>query len=194
MLLSKADVAGTGEKFSSAAGAQTSEAECTYIFGRGYEVIKHLIGKVEQNRTIHYWTEGEWSAHELMEYLLEATGPAKVYLTTWAMSENPVRALLRLIEQKKITVLYAIFDVKCTDRAPKVFQLVNSITTKVKLSHCHAKVFVIENDEWLIANNGSANWTKNPRTESGVITTVRKDAAFYRDCIIKKINMSDDIE
>jgi len=159
-----------------------------FLGGRGHQVLKEVLSDFKQGESIHYITEGHWHLHELITGLLMITGPAKLYLSTWAMSEDPVRALLNLIEQKYITELNCVFDYKTTTQAPKVLQLVTTISSRVKVCHCHAKMFVIENDSWLIVNNGSANLTKNPRLESGVICSNKIVAARYRDKILEKFN------
>jgi hypothetical protein len=191
MLINRGDVTKQCEQISNSASSEDDSIQLAFS-GRGHQVIKDVIGYIKQNQTIHYCSDGHWSAHELLEYLLQVTGPAKVYLTTWAMSENPVRSIVNMIDAGRITELNCVFDLKTQDRAPKVFQLMNSIVTRVKLAHCHAKIFVIENDEWLIANNGSANWTKNPRFEAGILTSNKQIASFYRDCIIKKLETGKD--
>jgi hypothetical protein len=155
--------------------------------GTGAMVIRELISHFKANQTYHYASAGAWNSHELLEQLLKFTGPSRVYFTTWAMSENPVRSILNLIDQGLITELNCVFDLKVQDRAPKVFQLIQGITTRVRLVHCHAKVFVIENDLWGISNSGSANWTRNPRMEAGVLSTDPKIARFHRDWIMRLI-------
>lgn len=169
------------------ASALKTEGKNISFVGSGTTVIKELIGSIKQNETIHYATSGAWNAHELLEHLLKITGPAKVYFTTWAMSENPVRTILNLIDEGLITELNCVFDLKVQDRAPKVFELIKGITSRVRLVHCHAKVFVIENDQWAISNSGSANWTRNPRMEAGVISADRKVAEFHRQWIMRLI-------
>ncbi len=155
--------------------------------GPGALVIKDILANLQQNQSIHYATAGHWNSHELLEQLLQKTGPAKIYFTTWAMSENPVRSILNLIDQGLITELNCVFDLKVQDRAPKVFQLIERITTRVRLVHCHAKVFVIQNDQWGVSNNGSANWTRNPRMEAGVLSTDPKIAEFHKGWIMRLI-------
>ena len=167
--------------------AVTTKGKQLAVSGSGATVIKDIIGNIQKNETIHYATAGNWNAHELLEHLLKITGPAKVYLTTWAMSENPVRAILNLIDQGLITELNCVFDLKVQDRAPKVFQLIQGITSRVRLVHCHAKVFVIENESWAISNNGSANWTRNPRMEAGVISADPNVAQFHKAWIMRLI-------
>ncbi len=135
--LGEYEIPATGDK----ASAVNTDGKQLAVTGSGNLVIKDIIATIKQNETIHYATAGNWNAHELLEHLLKITGPAKVYLTTWAMSENPVRTILNLIDQGLITELNCVFDLKVQDRAPKVFQLIQGITSRVRLVHCHAKVF-----------------------------------------------------
>lgn len=169
------------------AAAEVADGEQLFFEGRGHEVIKKIVGTMRKDVSMHYVSDGAFSTHELIEHFVKITGPVKLYLTTWAMSENPLRSILNLVDRKMITELNCLFDVKITDRAPKVFAMANSIVTRVKLVHCHAKIFVIENDEWAIVNNASANMTKNPRMEAGVVCSERRIAELYRNQILKKL-------
>jgi hypothetical protein len=169
------------------AAVEKSDSHQLAVSGKGSIVIKELISSIKPGETIHYASAGAWSSHELLEHLLTITGPAKVYLTTWAMSENPVRTILNLIDKGLITELNCIFDLKVQDRAPKVFQLIKGISSRVRLVHCHAKVFVVENEHWGISNNGSANWTRNPRMEAGVLSADPKIAEFHKSWIMRLI-------
>ena len=169
------------EEKKSDAGSEKSNSPQSSFSGTGSQVIRDVIGNISQGETIHYATSGAWNAHELLEHLLKITGPAKVYLTTWAMSENPVRSILNLIDQGLITELNCVFDLKVQDRAPKVFQLIQGISS-------HAKVFVIQNDSWAISNSGSANWTRNPRMEAGVLSADPIVAEFHKKWIMRLIN------
>jgi hypothetical protein len=77
-----------------------------------------------------------------------------------------------------ISELNAVLDYRIERRKPEAFQLANNIITRIKLTKCHAKVLVIRNETWDVTIIGSANFSKNPRIEAGVIFTDRKTAEF----------------
>ena len=111
---------------------------------------------------------GDWSTHDLLLYLREQTGPAKVYFTTWPISEYAIRQLHNMIGDGLILELKGIFDYRNGTRKPAELQFLQKITTDIKAAKCHAKVTVIINDSWGVCVVGSANYTRNPRIEANV--------------------------
>lgn len=136
---------------------------------------------------IPFMTHGAWSLHQLLEYILLHTGPAKVSFTTWTITEDPMRAVLALIDRGLITELLAIFDYRIEKRKPEAFQFANQIVSKIKLTKCHAKVLVVENTDWQVTVIGSSNFSKNPRLEAGVLFTDESTCRFTTQWITAEI-------
>ncbi len=159
--------------------------------GKAKETLNKVIGEIEPNIIIDYTTGGRWSAHDLRFYLLEQTGPAKVFMSTWAMSETSSRLLLTGIETGLITELNCLFDRRLPVRKPKIMQLAQNICTRISLVDCHAKVTVIQNEKWSITIKGSANDTNNKRIESGVIFINKEVADFNLKWMISQLENGD---
>lgn len=155
----------------------------TYRLGRSLLDLQSTIGELEPDQALQFATAGRWSMHQLLEYLLLKTGPAAVWMTTWTITEEPMRALLSMINSGLITELNAVLDYRIERRKPEAFQLANAIITRIKLTKCHAKVLVIQNSDWNVSIVGSANFSKNPRIEAGSIFTDAGSAAFHIDWI-----------
>ena len=151
------------------------------------DLVKLLI-RFTDGQSVHYASLGDWSTHDLLFFLLEQTGSAKVYFTTWAISEYAIRQLYQFIEHGLILELKGIFDYRNGIRKPAELQFLQKITTDIKAAKCHAKVTVIENDNWGISVVGSANYTRNPRIEAGVLCCDKTVAAFHRDWILKELS------
>ncbi len=158
--------------------------------GKANEKLHRVFGQVAQNQSVHYVSLGDWSTHDLLFFLLEQTGPARVYFTTWAISEYAIRQLYQFIEQGLILELKGIFDYRNGIRKPAELQFLQKITTDIKAAKCHAKVTVIENDQWGISVVGSANYTRNPRIEAGVLCCDKEVAVFHRDWILRELSNS----
>ncbi len=156
--------------------------------GKANEKLHQVFGKVVDGQSLHYASLGDWSTHDLLFFLLEQTGPARVYFTTWAISEYAIRQLYQFIEHGLILELKGIFDYRNGIRKPAELQFLQKITTDIKAAKCHAKVTVIENDNWGISVVGSANYTRNPRIEAGVLCCDKTVAAFHRDWILKELS------
>ena len=162
--------------------------------GKAREKLVQVFGRVIQGQSIHYASLGDWSTHDLLFFLLEQTGPARVYFTTWAISEYAIRQLYQFIEHGLIVELKGIFDYRNGIRKPAELQFLQKITTDIKAAKCHAKVTVIINDSWGVCVVGSANYTRNPRIEANVLCSVRDVAEFHRDWILNELKGESDFE
>lgn len=148
---------------------------------RHYERLEEVIGDLVPGKHIHFACMVEWSMHELLDYILQHIGAAHVYIATWSISEEGARYLVDLIQKKKILSLHGLFDFRSTNRHPEAFHLAKQHATTLRLYPCHAKVTVIQNDNWSISVNGSANYTNKKRIESGVISINTKAAEMHKN-------------
>jgi len=150
------------------------------VLGKTLEQLKGCIGELEPDQALQYATAGRWSMHQLLTYILNQTGPAAVWLTTWTITEEPMRAILHELRSGRIQELHAVLDYRIERRKPEAFQLASQIITRIKLTKCHAKVLVVQNTEWNVTVLGSANFSKNPRIEAGTIFTDKGSADFHK--------------
>jgi hypothetical protein len=155
-----------------------SDAPGVFINAASLKYFKSQLADIEPNKHYHFNTGGQWSMHELLEYLLNITGPADIFISTWAISEDPVRALMEMKNVGYIRNIKCIFDYKIKEQKSKAFLLAEQNFDKVKLDKCHAKVTVITNASWGITIPGSANYTRNPRIERGIVCTDPEAAEF----------------
>lgn len=150
------------------------------------KVLQQHIGALEPGYTWLYLTGGKWSNHQLLQYLLEKTGPADVYATTWTITEAPVRVMKQLLDSGQMRSLTLLTDHRIKSRAPQAWQLMQSLRATVHLSKCHAKVTVAIGDVHGIVVINSQNMTNNPRIEAGTVVFDRAAALDMRDAILKE--------
>lgn len=169
-----------------------SNTKSQFAYGVAKDHLQKTIGEIEPNQSIHFVTPGAWSMHEAIEYCLRKTGPAKLYLTTWTISETPARMIYNLKNEGLITELHALFDHRIRDSKPKPFQMITAALDSFALVKIHAKTAAIINDDWGISIAGSANLTKNPRIERGIIDSNRPVAEFDANWITKHIQLKNE--
>jgi hypothetical protein len=150
------------------------------------QTLAQVLPVIEPDRVYHVASSGLWSMHDLVLHLLSMTGPARVTLATWSMSETAVRQLVAALIGGQITQLTALFDGRIRVRNPEVFEFLRYNTAHVRTTSNHAKVTVIENDAWSVACVSSANLTNNPRYEATVIDTHPEAARFHRRWIARE--------
>lgn len=141
------------------------------------EIEKQLQGMQENDNRL-FLSDGSWSNYELMEYLLNLTGPATVAYTTWSISEVAITRMNDWLDKGQIIELHAVLDRGLQNRKPAIYQQALATIKNLKLSKCHAKVMVITSPLLSFLVIGSANFTKNPRKEAGVITCSQQAAHF----------------
>lgn len=131
--------------------------------------LKAVFGELKHNHSAFAPSRGNWSNHDLLGYLLKQTGPAKVWITSWSISEVAMRALVRLIDAGLITEVHALFDERAKIMFPEAYQMAKRNVADLKLTKIHAKCIVIMNDTWNVSVVTSANFNTNRRIEAYVV-------------------------
>jgi hypothetical protein len=149
------------------------------------EELDNISKLLEHNTVIEFMTQGSWSSHHLLEKILRTVGPSTVIITTWAITEKPIRALYKLKQEGLILKLGGLFEKKIRSHNPKAYGFAKEVFDKLAETSCHAKVTIIENDNWKIAINSSANYTINKRTEVGTIHCSKESVDFHKKWIFK---------
>jgi hypothetical protein len=128
--------------------------------------------KLSKNSNLPYWSDADFSMHELLECLLEQTGPASVRISSFSITEIAVRAFSNLQERGLITGLKCLFDFSVKQHRLGLLFFASNVLTHISLCKCHAKLILIKNDEWRVAVVGSANFNVNDKKEVGIISSV----------------------
>lgn len=145
------------------------------VFFRGHALPalqKLLPLPLEANSIYNYVSRGDWSQYELVEYLLSYLAPAELIFSTWSISELSARKVIYWVEKGDISSVSALVDFRAKNRHPAAYHLAKHNIANLKVAACHAKVTVLKSYvHGYVTIIGSANWTENPRIESGVIIT-----------------------
>lgn len=131
---------------------------------RSIDDIAHIVN----GRTYH-WFNDEFSTPEVLQQLLMLTGAAKVVITTFSISESGVRMLVNLREANLLESLICVFDHTVRKNKLSMLLFANEQSDFILLSHIHAKVITITNDDWHIVVTCTMNFNDVERYEAGVI-------------------------
>lgn len=164
---------GNGHSFPDAVGVSVELEDPIFLSGDKLSVISQAIGNLNYHSTIFFMTDGAWSNIELLEYILNFTGPAALYFTTWSIASDTITRLHSWQEKGLILDSFVILDQGIRNRKPEILQQASAVFKNLKLTKCHAKVTVIKNERFSITLMGSANFTRNPRIETGMIIQSR---------------------
>lgn len=126
-------------------------------FGRG----KRVIGL----------TGGQFSLIDLLEALLEVTGPADVVVATWTAGVRDAALASELNRTGKIRSMRLVVDRSFSGRQPQYVARVEEMFGReaIRVTQTHAKFLVIQNDEWNVLVQTSMNLNRNSRVESFAI-------------------------
>lgn len=155
-----------------------------FISEDALHLLSDAIGDLKKGESIHYDTNCGWTPHEMLLYLLGITGKANVYIATWAIKEYPAQTIVSSIANGLIENLYLRLDYRIKTTCPSAYHLLKNNCTGLVEAYCHAKITVIQNDNWDITIVGSANYSKNPRGEAGVITENKEVAEMRKNFIL----------
>lgn len=163
------------------------ELKAVVRLGKARASVAEVIGDISEVECIDYVSFGRWSMHDLLFYLLDITGPARVYFTTWAISTKAVHLLVEGMASGMITELHSILDRRIEIRRSDCFAFLKHHANNVYLVDCHAKVILIENYMWRIVVKSSANFSENKRIETGMIIMNRDIFDFNKKWITETI-------
>jgi hypothetical protein len=154
--------------------------------------VKEIVELLGKDDSVMFWSEGRWSLYSLVCKIIERWGTSDLYLSSWGLSEEPLRALHNLQQKGLLEKLYCLLDYRIKERQAKAFQLCEGISTKIGLMKSHAKVTVIETKSGEIFTIiGSMNWTRNNKNEAGIILKNMDIGHYCKGFMLNMINKND---
>lgn len=159
-----------------AIGIGTHHFEHIFISDMEQSLTK-AIGTLQNGKTTHFYSWGNFNLVRLMMYILKQTGPAHAFMTSYSFSQKSIEQLQNRIEQQELLSFRVIIDNRVRSMSPKPFQmLIDSFN--YRCTSVHAKVALIWNNNWKICITTSQNATDNPKLERGTIFTDREVFEF----------------
>jgi hypothetical protein len=113
---------------------------------------------------------------DVIEKILEETGPADVYISTFSTSEEFLRRIYRLKKEGRILHATMLADLKASRKTVILYSLIAHTFDECYLAENHSKVILIESSRYRVSICTSQNQTRGNRNESGMIST---DAVVY---------------
>jgi hypothetical protein len=142
------------------------------------EIDKSLtkaIGQLQNGKTTHFYSWGNFNLVRLIMYILKQTGPAHAFMTSYSFSQKSIEQLKNRLDKKELLSFRVIIDNRVKSMSPLPFQMLKSCFD-YRCTSIHAKIALIWNENWHISIVTSQNATDNPKLERGTIFT---DAAVF---------------
>lgn len=157
-----------------------SSSLCADVVAYNDQTFLDAIKEMDPGAIKYLISNGGISVYQVLEKLVQICSPCEVRFTTWAISEAALGILHNGLDSGDISHVQAVLDVGNRNRKEKTFDLFKSIVKEHAFKHCHAKVLVVTGSGYHFTLIGSANMTKNPRKEVGVL---------FNDAVIAQMNI-----
>ena len=113
----------------------------------------------------------------LLNWILQQTGRADVYVSTFSTSEAFLNGFFNLRKKKLINHSVLLADLKASKKTVQLYRLMQSCFDTVYLGMNHSKIVLVQNDSHLVSVISSQNQTYGDRAECTMVTT--DQMAFY---------------
>ena len=114
----------------------------------------------------------------LLNWILQQTGRADVYVSTFSTSEAFLNGFYNLQKKKLIGHSVLLADLKASKKTVKLYRLMQSCFDSVYLGMNHSKIVLVQNDSHLVSVISSQNQTYGDRAECTMVT---KDQMVFYD-------------
>ena len=128
------------------------------------EAIKGFNKEVE----IYGFTKGQFSVIDIIEAVLEITGPAHLTVSTWTAATTDVTSVIKFVQAHMCTTSRWLVDYTFQQRSPELAKRIRDVfgADAIRVGKNHAKFFMLQNDRWDIICPTSMNLNFNPRFEN----------------------------
>ena len=107
----------------------------------------------------------------LLAWILDQTGRADIYLSTFSTSDAFLRGFYNLKKKGLIGHAVMLADLKASKKTVKLYREMQSCFDSVYLTTNHSKVVLVQNDNHLVTVISSQNQTYGDRAECTLVTT-----------------------
>ncbi len=109
---------------------------------------------------------------DILEWVLEQTGTAEVWQTSFSISEEFLRRLFFLKRKRPISRFNLVLDHKATNKTIKLWSFIVQVVDRTFLADNHSKILLVRSDRGdTVAVVTSQNLTRGNRAESAFIST-----------------------
>ncbi|MBO5058014.1 MAG: C4-dicarboxylate ABC transporter [Prevotella sp.] len=114
----------------------------------------------------------------LLGWILDQTGPADIYVSTFSTSDAFLRGFYNLKKKGLVLKSVLLADLKASKKTYKLYKEMQRNFDAVYLAQNHSKVVLVQNDKWTVTVISSQNQTYGDRAETTLVTTYQE--IFYQ--------------
>lgn len=133
------------------------------------ETADEAISKFSKTMDVFGFTKGQFSLIELLDSVLDITGPGDLTISTWTASKADLNNVLDFLNGAKVKSARFLLDFTFQRRQPEVAKRIRDVfgLESLRVTRNHAKFFAIgaEERDWTVTCKTSMNLNQNPRFE-----------------------------
>jgi hypothetical protein len=109
---------------------------------------------------------------DLLEWILEQVGTAKVWQTSFSISEEFIRRLFFIEKSGRVKEFNLVLDHKATNKTLKLWSFMTQVIERTYLTDNHSKILLVQAESGqTVSVITSQNLTRGNRHESAFIST-----------------------
>ena len=109
---------------------------------------------------------------DLLEWILEQVGTAKVWQTSFSISEEFIRRLFFIEKSGRVSEFNLVLDHKATNKTLKLWSFMTQVIQRTYLTDNHSKILLVQAESGqTVSVITSQNLTRGNRHESAFIST-----------------------
>ena len=146
-----------------------------------------MVGKIEKGMNLYGFTGGQFGFSDIIETVLDQTGPAELCLSIWTASSSGIEKAFGFLQSERIRSLRFLIDRGFKQFKGKAYDqlILKHGLDCIRTSRIHAKFAIIRNEKWNLAIPTSMNLNKNIRLENFQIVENREFCDFFQQFIDK---------
>lgn len=139
------------------------------------------VAQLKRGGRVVGMTMGQFSMLDLLAAVLDKTGPAHVRLSTWTAGVRDARNAGLMLDNERMLSFQLLVDRSFASRQPAYCRAVTRIFGKgaIRCTRTHAKIAIVQNDDWNVVIRSSMNLNRNPRFEQFDIDDDSRIAEFF---------------
>lgn len=167
-LFSASDIQTPRQEKASALVFSTSKNPALFDLSANKKVIESQLGNLAEGEAKYFVSRAHWNLHEIVQHFANQIDKPDLLFTTWAMKEQPARAILDMRNRGIIGEVHCLISDRMPGNDRQALHLLEGILSGSRQMKLHAKVACLLSKDEGITILGSANWSANPRIEAGV--------------------------
>ena len=150
-----------------------------------YRTFAQQMPKIEALQSYHFVSIGQWSMKHVVFHIAALIGKCDVWATTYGLGPGAARGIVTALDKRMFSSFRFLYDNKIKTYKEEAHNICNA-NFPVKICSTHAKVTVLQNENWSVVISGSANWSdSNDKIEVNDIIVSKNLAEFHKDWILK---------